>query len=521
MANEVDFDPHAQSIEPNGITNVIIRECFNCSQIGANKRCSGCNQTFYCSKSCQADHWPSHKKQCKKLRKSQKNRNGIESNSKNTNSASSGFAENIRHRTLLLQKRQRTPKLQVSKARNGTIKIQILNAFLVQNCRGIHFQLDYHFNDRQWQSTYFDDKTVNKRGEFWLKYPVKLYPYSMRFRLRAMYHDDEGAGDSKEGGDTIISDESNELIHCNQSNDDSAIPTTEWFEWSKKYSFSIPSSLIDMPYEVGDLIRYRSTEAYYANGYGKVIEILDDYHLRIVRNDGEKLIIAANRAFPGFEITTYNVVDISRGERSEDPQSHFAIDRNLILRNYSAAALDLYVVLKGIYREKCYEYGMYGVERRDSINGKYFGNIGEFMAKHVTQYLYPPQFKWKVGCRLDHRHGMIRCDDMRTFMLKCHLDGHRQAVIRDMKIDEAYKWCDLCYVRMNKFDSIYFCETIITDSHDYCLSCINIMITQHEELQSLLNVLLNSADDDVSSVNVNCIELMADYVIGWVRRIRS
>ena len=47
------------------------------------------------------------------------------------------------------------------------------------------------------------------------------------------------------------------------------------------------------------------------------------------------------------------------------------------------------------------------------------------------------------------------------------------------------------------------------------------MITQHEELQSLLNMLLNSEDDDVSSVNVNCIELMADYVIGWVRRIRS
>ena len=90
-----------------------------------------------------------------------------------------------------------------------------------------------------------------------------------------------------------------------------------------------------------------------------------------------------------------------------------------------------------------------------------------------------------------------------------------------MKIDEAYKWCDLCYVRMNKFDYIYFCETVITDSHDYCLSCINIMITQHEELQSLLNMLLNSADDDVSSVNVNCIELMADYVIGWVRRIQS
>lgn len=41
--------------------------CFNsnCNKLDVNKRCSKCNQAFYCSPECQAIDWKNHKPQCK------------------------------------------------------------------------------------------------------------------------------------------------------------------------------------------------------------------------------------------------------------------------------------------------------------------------------------------------------------------------------------------------------------------------------------------------------------------------
>ena len=38
--------------------------CDNCLKEGEWKRCSGCQQAFYCSKKCQTSHWKKHKANC-------------------------------------------------------------------------------------------------------------------------------------------------------------------------------------------------------------------------------------------------------------------------------------------------------------------------------------------------------------------------------------------------------------------------------------------------------------------------
>ncbi|CAH3015275.1 unnamed protein product [Porites evermanni] len=38
--------------------------CFNCEKNCETKRCTGCHQAFYCSKTCQKNHWGKHKENC-------------------------------------------------------------------------------------------------------------------------------------------------------------------------------------------------------------------------------------------------------------------------------------------------------------------------------------------------------------------------------------------------------------------------------------------------------------------------
>lgn len=38
--------------------------CASCGKDRAPKSCSGCNETNYCDRGCQRDHWPKHKLEC-------------------------------------------------------------------------------------------------------------------------------------------------------------------------------------------------------------------------------------------------------------------------------------------------------------------------------------------------------------------------------------------------------------------------------------------------------------------------
>ena len=42
------------------------RQCARCEKQDCSNRCSACKQVYYCSRSCQAAHWATHKLQCNK-----------------------------------------------------------------------------------------------------------------------------------------------------------------------------------------------------------------------------------------------------------------------------------------------------------------------------------------------------------------------------------------------------------------------------------------------------------------------
>jgi len=48
------------------------KECGKCGKKGKSSRCTKCRVVCYCSKKCQVEHWPDHKKACKKASKSHK-----------------------------------------------------------------------------------------------------------------------------------------------------------------------------------------------------------------------------------------------------------------------------------------------------------------------------------------------------------------------------------------------------------------------------------------------------------------
>lgn len=43
-----------------------IYSCKTCAKEGVTGVCIKCKKTYYCSKKCQVEHWPIHKKKCKK-----------------------------------------------------------------------------------------------------------------------------------------------------------------------------------------------------------------------------------------------------------------------------------------------------------------------------------------------------------------------------------------------------------------------------------------------------------------------
>ena len=40
--------------------------CQTCGVAGKLRRCGGCNDAYYCSTTCQAQHWPVHRPHCQR-----------------------------------------------------------------------------------------------------------------------------------------------------------------------------------------------------------------------------------------------------------------------------------------------------------------------------------------------------------------------------------------------------------------------------------------------------------------------
>ena len=63
----------------NRLTNVaLVRVCAKCQSTHNAKPCAGCLGVFYCSRECQAQDWPSHKKLCRRIQRERDGKAGEE-----------------------------------------------------------------------------------------------------------------------------------------------------------------------------------------------------------------------------------------------------------------------------------------------------------------------------------------------------------------------------------------------------------------------------------------------------------
>lgn len=116
-----------------------LTRCFNCQEFVKCKFCSGCKLVPYCSKECQKEDWPNHKKDCKHI-----------------------------HPILgIIRKKVARLGKSVSKDRKGSAATTLVN--IIANSAGY-----FRYIKVEEDQTDFELECVNDFG----KYPIAHYPYS-------------------------------------------------------------------------------------------------------------------------------------------------------------------------------------------------------------------------------------------------------------------------------------------------------------------------------------------------------
>eukprot|EP01084_Bolivina_argentea_P039457 72918_1 len=441
-------------------------QCSSCMNTNATKLCSGCKSIWYCSIECQSTHWSSHKKECKLL--SKKRNKTCKKNEKNKKS----FAINIQQKYEKEQKKQSKTKLNIEESINGITKFQILNDFLVNNTKKLQFQFKHHIStNSKWKSVYFTCNKITKRGHFWIRMRMFLYSYQIKCKIRAKYADNTD---------------------------------TKWFDWSKQYIINIPSSLVNNKCKVGEYIKYRPKHEFYANGRGKIVQILDDDYLKIKTIENKENIVHTSQ-LSTTRISYNYLIEII------DNKCKWIVDQRFILQNNDLDVLNLYILLSDIYCGYAAKYVCYNVFT--TLNGPY-NDVGKYVSGNVIGFLYSLKYIWKIGCRLNHEHGLLKLYSLMNHFTCTNIESSILGVNNGVKADSTTEWCDICHVSSNIFLSTFHCDAEIVEAHDYCMKCVNGMITQHNQLIELLEEILIKDD-----VNHNCIEIIVTFVVGKVVKV--
>ena len=263
--------------------------CGGCKQTGT-KICSGCKQIYYCSQQCQKDHWKAHKSECNKIRKQNKlkQQKSNKTPSKKKTTLNNTIAANMKLQYDKENKKRRTPRIKVTKAVNGIFKVKLLNEFLRDKKNNIQFQFDYKYlfcsnplNDtqkQQWISNTFTTSLIQENGLFAVRMPLNLKGYYIKCRLRARL---------------ILNPASKQ---CTEKTRDDIVES-KWFEFSKEYKVSIPSSMIGTEFDVGDIVKYRPEDDYCISfNSAEILEKLENGYVKL------KEIKSAD--IPGLKIKT-------------------------------------------------------------------------------------------------------------------------------------------------------------------------------------------------------------------------
>eukprot|EP01083_Nonionella_stella_P075999 206883_1 len=479
--------------------------CSGCNEHKGSKTCSGCKQTYYCSIECQKSDWSSHKTECKRIRKQRKKHKQLDSKQTQhtqNQSLASSMAENMRKQYDKENKKRRTPRIKVTKAINGIFKVKLLNEFLRNKQSNLKFQFQFDYkliHDTQWNCCHFTSVLLDSSGVFCVRMPLHLNGYHIKCRLRAHL---------------ILEEE-----------------PIKWFDFSKAYRVSIPSSMIATEFDIGDIVRYKEEDDYVlswteaeivstlSNGYLTLKEIRSANTPPQLAIKTEPFILHASRVALTDNVSSRHLLDLSN--------LSMHMDKILLLKlNDNSATeerMNAYKSLVDVYTKYAMFWKALHSEKRNFyVFDVKVVSIAKFVAVNVMQYLYEiKDYEWKIdNCVINDKDGALKClECLRAYFIRRNIEegAVKNEMLRGRDMDGRFQICDVCSVSVDQFEYIYHCSARMEDRHDICLTCVYSMIKQSGELSELLVSILSK--DNSWDVNCDCVQLIVSFVVGKVVKI--
>ena len=354
------------------------------------------------------------------------------------------------------------PLVECGKPVNGVITLQVTNiktlwkeeANIKTLCNDILFQITHRRIHRRIQTHNIARRSVSIDGIIHLKVAASLHSFILQFRLRTW----------------------NVKRAC-------------WMSPATAYKLSIPSFLTHNHFKVGQQIGFRESATFHT-APATITDKLDDNSFRVE-------YLKYRRHTPEYR-TSYTEatsdVDVSRLFPSSgkvclvDLVDKSAIHRRLLVQSRYKAAYNVFnaVRLALISYSSAEQYGQYQ-------------SMSTFVAKHVYDALFAPQFRFSVHCMLNgDQHKELKMTNL------CGIDSNR---LWCKFYAPKPLMCCCCCCAINEFDFIFQCTNAsYTDRHDYCLTCVGTVIALNKKLTHLLR--------GHTPLNSDGIFLIVDYTIG-------
>lgn len=314
--------------------------------------------------------------------------------------------------------------------------------------------------------------------------------------------------------------------------------TNKFMTQSKLHKVNISSFLLNNVYKVDDTVSFRNEETFYTIS-GKIKEVLDDNKFKIMyyklnenydptqveenenknQNENDDENKEENQRMKKW-IESYEIIDRSRiyhyGTNMQyeiDLINSTNLERNLLIKRNDKESLDIFRALLSANSRLSFMwcYNAYGAEK----SLVHFEAMTTFLSKNIFDFLFEPEFNYKVDCLLDgDHHSVLNFVNLRQSDIRTKLELQRSK-IGNLEVGEdeftviSYR-CDSCRTGLKDWNFAYQCSINAMHRHDYCLNCVNTVIQLNKELRTYMDDILNE------DLNDDCIQLITAFVIGNV-----
>ena len=297
--------------------------------------------------------------------------------------------------------------------------------------------------------------------------------------------------------------------------------TNKWWPRSKTQTIKIPSFLNENIFDIGDMINFRNS-LNCRMSTGKIMEKIGDtqnYKILYQKWDKDK-----DEHIPTeLIIHSSNICRKSNNEMMVEINDDTDMINNLLIQRNDELSINIFDAIKNHYEvlTQSESYEMYGKEHYT----KHWENMADFITKSVFDYLFEPQFEYKVACFMDDTYkknnylvmNNLRAKDIANDyeMLKKQKNGDERNNNNNENVVDSFDLieygCDWCRGLITEWQFVYSCNGENWDNvHDICLFCTNTVIVLNKELHKLLSNILKD------NLNRDCISEIVHFTIGKV-----